>query len=1457
MTTFVGADFFVQSVIQAGPATVRVRFSHDPLALNPAGANDALNPLNYTITGPVANLVTFAAIVPEDPQAIDLSLSGGLVLGNYLVEVANVHALEGDILKDPKSDDFDVTYVASAEPLNGGTKDDSAEALIRKHLPSSMSGKAWDALIAAFAVGDEVNRDNAMKAFDQLFKATASDFYLDRKAGEDGLSRPVNVGMSDDLFRQLSIRTASNKLTQEALTEILEVFYGPESTRANVVTELAEPFVLADGDSLELLLDGKDTVVIVFRESDFNRILQATATEVAAAINRGFKKVGSQAYAVMFTDPETGGRKVRILSASLGLGSTIQVLGDRAQLGLSFPSKLTSYNAQVVSGDAYNWVVSNPVPGVNRIQLTNGGGTSKVDLSVVRPGDYVVFEAANSSIPEATYEVLDVGVTFSGAALVQHFDIRGDVAGHTFLQLANQEMTFFRPEKKNILRGDRTVVVAETRRGELEVRLPATTQAVNRSEFLAAYLNDTAALPVSAISRVGSTVTVETSSPHGLEVGDQLLVREATCESTSPVIVAGTTSGPNAGTADASVSTIFPQIQPQQAPGSLWSASLKLADGRLLEVGGFHGGFGLLTDCHLLKTTLNSVLPSGAKKYDYTWDSCTSLGTARAAHSSALLDSGLVLAAGGFAGGGYDATCELYTPNLTTGSWAATGSMVGPRAFFPMLKLTDGTVLAMGGAIADRTATASVESFNPNTGTWSAGPDPLDDQRCDSRAVVLPDGRVLLTGGRPLARPAPDLNALAHWPMDEAAGAVVGDSVGTYNLTAINAPGIIVGQISNARDFTFANSHATGAGDAAAAAALQGEWTISAWTYGGNGVILSYGGATEVLADNVLAQVERIGNTVKVFWENGAGVNQSVTTPNLAFQVGGWDHVVVTKTVGATNYDIRVYLNGVLASTFTNIANAAGGTAASWYIGRSSEGASTYGGMLDDICVYKVPLSATEVFLLYRRGLGNVAIPNGDVYSSCVIYDPGTNGWTPTGNMAYSRFDHSLTLLPNEKVLAAGGTGYRSSDAVHPSTLDTAELFDPSTGRWTPVPRMLTARTGHGAVYLADRKKVLVAGGGAVGAEYFDTVTCRWRKVPHAPTASDSTKSTQLVPVGDCVALHGGIRNDASVPNSFLFVPGEDLYALGGLNGVFSVLSVPSSTSFTYSTPAYVGLTTGDPLAVSIQPFTAGSSVVTGPYLFDPKNGLAVTSIETDVTQDLEAGGRYSTLDVGDASAFPDAPGWLAIAFGHESVAAPVPYLGKLSNQSLLLDYSYQFPTSNNVSGYTVSLASRAANVTTLTVNLPAGMVAHDMAIGQRIFFKSTSPSFPAGYYVITSKTASSINFTDPGANTSVVSPGSVVSRGVTVTLLAQKGAYAPASAADLGAAYLTASSAGRVAAQKTVTDCTAATVELNVRVSYPGDRGLGGAGLPALGTQKLSDKVCVWGGDFLTEELAAAREEK
>ena len=58
-----------------------------------------------------------------------------------------------------------------------------------------------------------------------------------------------------------------------------------------------------------------------------------------------------------------------------------------------------------------------------------------------------------------------------------------------------------------------------------------------------------------------------------------------------------------------------------------------------------------------------------------------------------------------------------------------------------------------------------------------------------------------------------------------------------------------------------------------------------------------------------------------------------------------------------------------------------------------------------------------------------------------------------TGSMSTARNSHTATLLPNGRVLVAGGYGPDGTTAI-----SSAELYDPDTGTWTNTGSLNSAR---------------------------------------------------------------------------------------------------------------------------------------------------------------------------------------------------------------------------------------------------------------------------------------------------------------------------------------------------------------------------------------------------------------
>jgi hypothetical protein len=155
---------------------------------------------------------------------------------------------------------------------------------------------------------------------------------------------------------------------------------------------------------------------------------------------------------------------------------------------------------------------------------------------------------------------------------------------------------------------------------------------------------------------------------------------------------------------------------------------------------------------------------------------------------------------------------------------------------------------------------------------------------------------------------------------------------------------------------------------------------------------------------------------------------------------------------------------------------------------------------------------------------GKVLVAGGFSSSCCTpvntaaLYDPSTRTWANTGSLATLRYHHTATLLNSGMVLVVGGT----SDTAF---LASAELYDPATGEWTETDSLTQGRRRHMATLLADGR-VLVAGGEVsstviASAEIYDPATGAWTDTGSMKEVRRWATMT-LLPNGEVLVTGGG-----------------------------------------------------------------------------------------------------------------------------------------------------------------------------------------------------------------------------------------------------------------------------------------------------------------------------------------------
>jgi hypothetical protein len=166
-------------------------------------------------------------------------------------------------------------------------------------------------------------------------------------------------------------------------------------------------------------------------------------------------------------------------------------------------------------------------------------------------------------------------------------------------------------------------------------------------------------------------------------------------------------------------------------------AAVRLRDGRVLVTGGQAADAAATAE----------IYDPAAER----WHPAAPMATPRWGHSATLLADGRVLVVGGHAGSSSIPTAELYDP--VGDAWRAAATPAHPYRFHTATLLADGRVLVAGGAGTSGAtsgvngAQAAAETYDPTADRW-ADADFLRPARRRHAAVRLPDGRVLVVGGR-------------------------------------------------------------------------------------------------------------------------------------------------------------------------------------------------------------------------------------------------------------------------------------------------------------------------------------------------------------------------------------------------------------------------------------------------------------------------------------------------------------------------------------------------------------------------------------------------------------------------------------------------------------------------------------------------------------------------------------
>jgi WD40 repeat protein len=554
-----------------------------------------------------------------------------------------------------------------------------------------------------------------------------------------------------------------------------------------------------------------------------------------------------------------------------------------------------------------------------------------------------------------------------------------------------------------------------------------------------------------------------------------------------------------------------------------------LPNGKVLVAGG-RGTFGAALNTSSLYDFLSN-----------TWTTVTNLDGddmgARGSHTATLLPNGKVLVAGGTdTNANHLNTSSLY--DFLTDKWTAvTNQNMGARVGHTATLLPNGKVLVAGGAASADGAINTSSLYDPSTNEWT----PVTDQNMGARtahtATLLPNGKVLVAGGFGSDGATLNTSSLYDFLTDKWT-AVTNQNMGAradHTATLLpNGKVLVAGgydsdgvalNTSSLYDFLSNTWTAVTNQDGMGA---RGNHTATLLP---NGKVLVAGGydAVGVVADGAVLNTSSLYNPAQ---GNDPDSWTVVTNQNMGAR---FDHTATLlpngKVLVAGGYGGEAALN--TSSLYTP---AQGNDPGSWTAVTNLDGART---------------GHTATLLPNGKVLvaGGFAAADGGVLNTSSLYtsapgnDPGS--WTAVTdqNDMGARYGHTATLLPNGKVLVAGGRG-GAGDTV----LNTSSLYDFLTDKWTAVTdQNMGERTGHTATLLPNGK-VLVAGGNAGGfaapvdlntSSLYDPSTDKWTAVTNLDGARTGHTAT-LLPNGKVLVAGGEAGDVLNTSSLYTSAPGND-----------------------------------------------------------------------------------------------------------------------------------------------------------------------------------------------------------------------------------------------------------------------------------------------------------------------------
>lgn len=363
---------------------------------------------------------------------------------------------------------------------NNKSKIDRLHDQLPKYLRSKVNPN-WKVLLEAIGQEDERLVELIQEVKKQFFVQTASRPYIDRLGANFKIDRPRFIGMDDVTFRRyVPVLAYQPKQVKLIIDMMLDLFFFRESTTSFSETTAIAPYNLSNNDDLLYEIDGYRSDRIVFQESDFVDISNATAHEIVNAINRQ----AQHSFAVVFSNRATKEDTIRLFTNTVGSKGSVEIKGGTANIYLRFEGFIDA------AGTANNTEWTATKIGHTMTFEYTGGNNPGIDN--LRQGDIIISKLPDN---EGSFVISHVDISKNTISFNNIFGTVG-----VFTQTSSDDVKFIRPKKSLVYKEDRRAVTWETEPGKLTIEMPTSPPVVRRTLEGSAHINGFVSIMTSRVS---------------------------------------------------------------------------------------------------------------------------------------------------------------------------------------------------------------------------------------------------------------------------------------------------------------------------------------------------------------------------------------------------------------------------------------------------------------------------------------------------------------------------------------------------------------------------------------------------------------------------------------------------------------------------------------------------------------------------------------------------------------------------------------------------------------------------------------------------------------------------------------------------------------------------------------------------------------------------------------------